>query len=370
VNERRIALVTSSAAEGGAQRVVANLASGLAARAVGVDLVLAEAVGPYLARLHPDVNVVDLGGHRMARAAWPLARYLRKERPALVFTALDYVNVVALAARALAGVRVPLVVSEHNTLSQAVAHSSSRRTRWMPALLRVAYPHADGVVAVSRGVADDLVALCRLPSGSVTVLNNPIVSPELLRMREERAEHPWLDDGNVPVFVAVGRLVPQKDFATLIEAFATARSQRAARLIILGDGPLRGDLEALADGLGVSQDVSLPGFCANPYAVMAGARALVLSSAWEGLPTVLVEALACGTSVIATDCPSGPAEILDGGRLGTLVPVGDVAALAEAMLASMDGPPAPVPADGWRDYTREAVTAAYLRYFSSIWASA
>jgi glycosyltransferase involved in cell wall biosynthesis len=335
-----------------------------------VDLVLAEATGPYLEKLHPDVNVVDLGGHRMARSVWPLARYLRQERPALVFTALDYVNVVALVARALARVRVPLVVSEHNTLSQAVAHTSSRRTRWMPALLRVAYPHADGVVAVSRGVADDLVALCRLPAESVTVLNNPIVSLELLRLRNEPAEHPWLDDSSVPVFVAAGRLVPQKDFATLIEAFATARRQRAARLVILGDGPLRGDLERQAAALGVSDDVSLPGFCANPYAVMAGARAFVLSSAWEGLPTVLVEALACGTSVIATDCPSGPAEILDGGRLGRLVPVGDTAALAEAMLAAMEGSPERAPEDSWREYTGEAVTAAYLRYFSSFWASA
>lgn len=365
----RVALVTASMVAGGAERVLSKLASGIAERGAPVDLVLGSATGPFLAELHPGVRVVDLDARRMATAVVPLARYLRRERPAAVVTALDFVNVLAVVARALSRTHVPLVVSEHNTLSEAVAHATNRGKSWMPRLIRWSYPHADGIVAVSRGVADDLVQTCGLAPGSVTVLNNPIVSEQVLRMRGEPVGHPWLEDPSRPVFVAVGRLMPQKDFATLIEAFALARRVLEARLVILGDGPSRTELETLASRLGVAEDVSLPGFCANPYPAMAAASAFVLSSRWEGSPTVLVEALACGTPVVATDCPSGPREILDGGRHGLLVPVGDADALAAALVRVVEGEVPPAAPESWAPFTQGAVVDAYLGYLSTVGAA-
>lgn len=355
-----ITLVIASMGRGGAERAVAKLASGLAEKGEQVDLVLARAGGLNLAQLHPAVRVVHLGAPRLAVALVPLARYLRQNRPAVVFSALDYVNVVTILARALSRVPVPLVVSERNTLSVAVAHTTRRRTRWMPRLIRWTYPRADAVVAVSEGVATDLVNLCGLRADSVHVLNNPIVTPELERMRAEPVEHPWLRDKTTPTVLAVGRFVPQKDFGTLLEAFAMARRSRPARLVLLGDGVLRPDLEEQVNRLGIGDDVSLPGFVANPYPSMAAADVFVLSSRWEGSPGVLIEAMSCGTPVIATDCPSGPRQILDGGRYGRLVRPSDPAALADALVDALDGHvPAP-PRESWEPYEQHSSVEAYL----------
>lgn len=355
-----ITLVIASMGRGGAERAVAKLASGLAEKGEQVDLVLARSGGLNLAQLHPAVRVVHLGAPRLVAALVPLARYLRQNRPAVVFSALDYVNVVTILARALSRVPVPLVVSERNTLSAAVAHTTRRRTRWMPRLIRWTYPRADAVVAVSEGVATDLVTLCGLRADSVHVLNNPIVTPELERMRAEPVEHPWLRDKTIPTVLAVGRFVPQKDFGTLLEAFAMARRSRPARLVLLGDGALRPDLEEQVSRLGIGDDVSLPGFVANPYPSMAAADVFVLSSRWEGSPGVLIEAMSCGTPVIATDCPSGPRQILDGGRYGRLVRPSDPAALADALVDALDGHiPAP-PRESWEPYEQHSSVEAYL----------
>jgi glycosyltransferase involved in cell wall biosynthesis len=202
------------------------------------------------------------------------------------------------------------------------------------------YPFADAVVAVSSELADDLSAVAGLPRGLIRTVYNPVVGPELPALAAEPAGHPWLRPGGPPVVLGAGRLVEQKDFPTLLRAFALVRRERPARLVILGEGPAgaREGLAALAAGLGVAADLDLPGFVANPYAYMARAAAFALSSLHEGLPGVLIQALACGCPVVSTDCPSGPREILDGGRYGRLVPVGDHEALARAILACLDDP--------------------------------
>lgn len=360
-HRRPLALVISSMDGGGAQRAVAKLASGLAEAGHDVDLVLGRAEGPYLAELSPRVRVVDLGVRRFALALVPLAGYLRRARPVAVFSALDYVNVVTVLARRLSGVPTRLVVSERNTLSVGARHGSGRRTRWMPAAVRWAYPRADAVVAVSSGVAEDLVAHCGLAPGTVEVLNNPVVTPALERMRAAPVPHPWLADPTVPVVLTVGRLVPQKDHATLLEAFARVRRSMPARLLVLGEGPLRPELERRVTELGLEADVALPGFCANPYPAMGAARVYVLSSRWEGSPGALIEAMACGARVVATDCPSGPREVLAGGRHGRLVPVGDVAALAVGIRDALTGDLAPPPRESWAPYEQDASVAACLQ---------
>ena len=355
----KIAIFAPSMAGGGAERGAVKLAEGLVRRGFAVDLVLAAAVGPRLEEIPPEVRLVDLGARRVAGSLPGLVRYLRREKPQGLASVLDHANVVALWARKLGRYKGRVVVIEQNTLSEAALNGKTRRDRLMPKLVRRFYPWADYVVGVSEGVTDDLAQFVTLPPEKIRVIANPIVATEIDELARAPLDHAWFD-GAEPVFVAAGRLRPQKDFPTLLRAFARVRSTRPARLVILGEGPERGRLEALVEELELTQDVSLPGATPNPYAYMARSTAFILSSRWEGLPTVLIEAMSCGAPVIATDCPSGPQEILAGGRYGTLVPVADVAALAEAMESALDGKLARPPAESWSRYRIETVVDEYV----------
>ncbi len=196
-------------------------------------------------------------------------------------------------------------------------------------------------MAVSEGVAEDLALTASLPRERITTIYNPVVTPALAGQAQAPLTHPWFAPGSPPVLLAVGRLHYQKDFPTLLRAFARVRAVRAVRLLILGEGDQGVALQASAQELGITTDVELPGFVLNPFAYMARAAVFVLSSAYEGLPGVLIQALACGCPVVSTDCPSGPAEILEGGVYGPLVPVGDDAALAKAILSTLNARPNP-----------------------------
>jgi glycosyltransferase involved in cell wall biosynthesis len=206
----------------------------------------------------------------------------------------------------------------------------------MPWFINKTYPKADAIVAVSTGVAEDFYQETQLPLQAIKVIYNPVVTPELLQKKQEALNHPWFKKNQPPVLLAVGRLCEQKDFTTLINAFAIIRKKSECRLIILGEGEQRKQLETLVDHLQLNDDIQMPGFVKNPYAYMVQADIFVLSSAWEGLVTVLIEALACGTPVVSTDCPSGSSEILEAGKYGRLVPVGDTQALAEAVITTME----------------------------------
>ena len=356
----RVAIFTANMDGGGAERAMAKLAGGMAGRGYDVDLVLSKAEGHYLPEISGDVRVVDLGAGRVLASLPGLVRYLRRERPSAMLTSLCHVNVVALWARRVAGVGTTLVVNEQNTFSLETRNSPRRRHRWLPALTRRFYPWADAIVAVSRGAAEDLALTARIEPDLIQVVYNPIVTPELRRMAAKPIGHAWFEPGEPPVFLAVGRLAPQKDFPTLIRAFAQVRARHEARLLILGGGPERAHLQSLVGELGLDGDVGLPGWVTNPYPYMVRSAAFVLSSRWEGLPSVLIEALYCGVPVIATDCPSGPVEILEGGKHGMLVPVGDVDALARGMEAAIDGRiPRPTEAS-WRPYDQDAVVDRYL----------
>ena len=328
----KIALFLPSLRGGGAERVMVNLARGFVERGLRVDLVLAKAEGPYLSQVPKEVRVVDLGARRVLYSLPGLVRYLRRERPQAMLSALNHANIVAIWAKLLARVQTNLVVAEHNTLSRSTQNASSVRVKLLPFLIKTFYPYADAVVAVSRGVAEDLVTTTKLPMEKIKVIYNPVITPELFAKAEEPLDHPWFRPGEPPVVLGVGRLTQQKDFPTLIRAFALVRKERPARLMILGEGEERPKLEALVRELRLEEDVVLPGFVDNPYKYMKRAAVFVLSSKWEGLPTALIEALALGIRVVATNCPSGPEEVLEGGKWGRLVPVGDPAGLAQAIL--------------------------------------
>ncbi len=355
-----VSLFLPSLRGGGAERVMLLLAHGFARRGVAVDLVLAKAEGAYLKQVPSEVRVVDLNASRVLWSLPRLIRYLKRVRPPALLSALDHANIIAILARRIARTPTRVIVSVHNTMSIATRTSSTPRAHLIPFLARRLFPSADRVVAVSQGVADDAMQLYRLPRDKVQVIYNPVVTPELLDLANQTLDHPWLAEGQPPVLLGVGRLTAQKDFPTLIHAVARVRQQRKARLLILGEGEDRPALESLIRQLGLEQDAALPGFVENPFAYMKRAAVFVLSSRWEGLPTALIEAMACGTPVVSTDCPSGPREILEDGKWGKLVPVGDPEKLAEAILETLDNPPAYNPAVRATDFSLEKAVEAYL----------
>lgn len=359
--QKRLAIFLPSLVGGGAEKSMVRLANGLAARGKPVDLVLAQAKGPYLDAVSDQVRMIDLKASRVLTGFPALLRYLRRERPHAMLSALDFASIVLLWARRLTGIPRIVAVNEQNTISISSTRSRQMRQRLVPRLMRFFYPWADHLSGNSSGVADDLAVVTGLPRSRIQVVYNPVVTPELLARIKEPLKHPWYEAGQPPVFVAVGRLTEQKDFPTLIRAFAEVRQKHVARLLILGEGRDRSDLESLVKSLNLEQDVSLFGFVDNPYAFMTRSVAFVLSSRWEGLPTVLIEALACGVPVIATNCPSGPDEILAGGKYGLLVPVQDVAALAEAMRAALNGKISAPPSESWLPYEQENIVSQYSR---------
>jgi glycosyltransferase involved in cell wall biosynthesis len=359
--EGDIAFFLPSLVGGGAERVIVNLAQGITERGLRVTLVLAAAEGVLLDQLPSAVRLVDLRAPRVLRSLVPLAGYLRRERPRVLVSSMGHANLVALWAGRLAGGVTPVIVTEHNTLSQETRNERRLAGRLWPNLLRTFYPWATTVVAVSRGAADDLAHTSGLPRDRVEVVYNPVITPTMLALAREAPDHPWFAPGQPPVILGAGRLTRQKDFFTLLRAFAEVRRRRPVRLIILGEGEDRPALKALADDLGVADEVALPGFQANALAYMAGSAVFALSSAWEGLPTVLIEALAAGAQVVSTDCPSGPREILQDGRLGALVPVGDAPALAGAILEALGRPAGAIPVDALTPFTRDASVDHYLR---------
>lgn len=338
-SNQRIAIFVSFSGKGGVERMMANLSEGLLSLGCDVDMVVVKTVSEHLTSVPSRVRVVKLGSAHTMGSLPALIRYLRRERPAALLAAKDRANQVAILARHMSGMKTRVVVRMGTTVTAALEGKSlASHWRWyLP--MRLVYPFADGIIAVSQGVADDLSRITGLPHSRMRVIANPVITPRLAALASEPVFHPWLDQPRVPVVMGVGRLTRQKDFPTLIKAFSLLRLRRPCRLAILGEGRDRPKLESLACELGVKNDVDLPGFVDNPYAFMSRAALFVLSSAWEGSPNALTESLALGIPVVATDCPSGPREILEQGRYGPLVPVGDVRALAEAMEQTLAAPP-------------------------------
>jgi glycosyltransferase involved in cell wall biosynthesis len=360
-----IAFFLPSVRGGGAQRVFVNLAQGITARGLPVDFVLSTAQGVFLGDLPSSVRVVDLEARRLLRSVGPLTSYLRRERPRVLVSGISHANLAALWAARMARVGTPVMVTVHNTMSQSTLQRGRVAGALWRQLFRTFYPRACSIVAVSRGAAEDLARSSGLPLERVDVVYNPVITPALMALARAAPDHPWLAPGQPPVVLGVGRLTRQKAFSTLIRAFGEVRRRREARLLILGEGEERPQLEALVTELGLGNDVALPGFRDNAMAYMAAAKVFALSSAWEGLPTVLIEALAAGARVVSTDCPSGPREILEEGSLGALVPVGDPGALADAILQALDGPAGAIPRDSLAPYTLDVAVDNYLRLVES-----
>ena len=268
----------------------------------------------------------------MFKSALFVADYVRKETPDCVLPALPNGNVVAtLIVKSLLNYLPIVIPVVHSMLENRRLRDRIRYSTLMA--------HSDHIVAVSEGVRHNVSVKAGLPKERITTIYNPVVTPRLAELSREIPPHPWLTGGGAPIILSAGRFVRVKDFPTLIRAFQKLSIVQPVRLILLGDGSERKNLTALVRELDLEDRVSMPGWVDNPYAFMARASLFAISSRMEGLPTVLIEALACGCPCVSTDCPSGPAEILEGGRIGRLVPIGDVEALAEAMRLTIENPP-------------------------------
>lgn len=358
---------------GGIERVQINLSKAFISRGHQVDLITCDSSSINLSGLPDAIKIIHLSpSHQLISSFYSLlanpghlwfkprtvlfsklrprtikylpsfVSYLKNNQPDFVFSAFTDVNLVALLALRIAKVPVKIVVSEHEPWTDQTGESiinSKRKWRISLSELSKLYTEAKAIVAVSYGFAEDVASAIRLDKNRISTIYNPVISSDFFQQSKKEVDHQWLKQKDCPVVLGVGRLVYQKNFSLLIKAFSRVRKLRSTKLIILGDGKERNKLKQLVQDYNLSNEVDFPGFVDNPYAYMARADVFVLSSIVEPLGNVLVEALACGCPVVSTNCPSGPAEILDHGRYGSLVPVGDEKALAEEIISLLDNPP-------------------------------
>lgn len=362
----RIALFLPSLEGGGAERVFVHLANGLLRYGVAVDMVLAFACGPYLTQLDPAVHLVDLGKRRVLPALPGLIRYLRLRRPAVALSAMPHCNLALILATRLVRPHIPCIVTEHMTFAPAFFQFACWKDRLLLPWLWL-YAYADLTVTVSHGAARNLARRSGLAEATIRVIYNPVVPDNLPELMHATVSHPWLTDNAGPVIMGMGRLIPEKDFATLIRALPLVRRERPGRLLIFGEGPERQRLCDLIARLDLQNFAQLPGFVANPFACMSKAAVVAVASRFESFCNVLAEAIACGTPVVSTDCESGPAEILAHGRYGPLVPPENPQALAEAIVNVLDHPvPAATLQARGQEFSVERAVADYWAEITSL----
>jgi glycosyltransferase involved in cell wall biosynthesis len=359
--KKKIAIFVPTLQFGGAERVALNLAEGFLQRGFAADILAASDAGEFADLIPAGVRLISLGNKgRVLRALPHLVSYLRRELPWCVLPIMDHTNVVTIWARWLARTPIIVLATAHCLPTIEAQHGSRLREKLSPYAVRFFLRFADGIVAVSSGVANDLAQTAKVSRDRITVIHNPVLTPDFYRMLAEPVLALKLQHPNRPFIISVGRLVPAKDLSTLIRAFAEVRKEVPSHLIILGEGEQRPALERLIADLKLGDEVSLPGYAPNPYAQMARAKVCVLSSKYESFGNVVVESLAAGTPVVATDCP-GPREILQDGRFGELVPVGDAEALASALVKVLRfGGPIP-PSEYLEQFQLGSVVDAYVR---------
>lgn len=352
-------LVLPSLERGGGERVMLQLAQSFTALGREVHVVALVGGGPLrsnlsaLVVLHELLETSDIGGGvALARRALPkLVALLRKVRPDVVLSTMTGTNLLTVLACRWANIRTRVVLREASSLVNARSVLKRQAMRWL-------YRRADMLIAVSRGVAEDLRSL-GLPGDRIRVIHNPVDPGRLRSLADNGPNLPEIND--TPYVVALGRLTEAKDYLTLLRAYAASKLRHSHRLVIVGEGEQRARLEIAVLELGLVDRVLLPGALDNPFRVLAGAALLVLSSRWEGYPNVLLEALALGVPVVSTDCRHGPRELLDGGRHGRLVPVGNAAALASAMDAELAEPS--LPGQAVLDaHNQRSIAAHYLAF--------
>ena len=342
---------------GGIERKMLVLCREFLAQGIQVEVILARGGKvPYPEQFPNEVNVVDLKSGSKLDTIIKLGKHLRRAKPDVLLTAKDHAVKAAVLASRLSRTYIPVFHKATNTLSVTLRRPLKRY------FSRLLYSWTNKIIANSSGVKDDLVTNFRMNPDDIVVIFNPVLTTDIPQRIDKEPEHIWLAKKDVPVILGVGRLTTSKDFITLVEAFGQVRKYRLCRLMILGEGPERTHIESKAKELGLQDDVALPGYIEDPLPWMSHSNVFVLSSRYEGLSNVLIEAIAAGSPVISTNCPSGSAEILQNGRLGPLVPVGDAKAMADAIDSVLSNPPAPkLLREGLDRFRSDLVAKQYLQ---------
>ena len=352
--QRHLCIFLPSLDGGGAEKVMLALIERFVARGVQCDLVIAIDQGQLLNQVPKEVRLVKLGKRKTIHAALALARYLRRERPQVLLSTIFSANLTALLASTLTTRPFRIVLREANQTEFDIQGGTGPLAWVNKHAATCLYRRADAVIAVAESVGQGLIKARLTKECHLHVIQNPVITNSVLQGSP-------VASSTIPTILACGRLAPQKDHATLLRAFVKVRSQVDATLVILGEGSLLSELQALACRLGISDTVMFAGFVRNPQDWIRKASLFVHPSRFEGMSNVLIEALACGCPIIATDCPGGTREVLADGRYGTLVPVGDEVALADAILGVLRGDTKfPDASEHLRQFDVERVTDAYL----------
>lgn len=330
----RVSLFVGDLSIGGAEQVVVNLSKGLTDFGYEVDIVMVRKRGKLLNDIPESVNIVELSVNRMRWCLPPLASYLNKTQPQAVISFMTGANIMALLANQICGRPAVTIATEHNTQSM----KQSPLMRSMRLIARFIYRLADHIIGVSSGVSEDILRWSNLPDDKVKTIYNPVIEQSLINKQYKCPDHPWYIRDDIDVVLGAGRHVEQKNFETLIRAFSKLQIDRKTRLVLVGEGERTEEYQKLAEDLGISEKICMPGFVDSLNRYMAYSDVFALSSKWEGLSLVLIEAMGCGTPVVSTDCPFGPAEVLADGEYGSLVPVGSVNILRSEIQETLDNP--------------------------------
>jgi glycosyltransferase involved in cell wall biosynthesis len=330
----RITIFSPTLGGGGAEHVIVSLVNSFVLKGHKVDLLLARAIGPHLDDVLPAVNIIDFNQVHVFACLPKLVKYISHSKPTAILSIQTHANVTLLLAKKISGSKVRIIVSERSNLAMEKYHGGLK-TRLILWLARLLYPSAEVIHAVSYGVASSCEKELGLQPNKIKVVYNPVFIRKISDQSNPNLDFTFSlkDQGFI---LGAGRLTQQKDFQTLIKAFALVRSSLNLPLVIIGEGELRPELEKLITNLSLQEFIFLPGFVKDPFWIMRQCKLFVLSSAWEGLPNVLIQAMACGVPVVSTDCPSGPAEVLENGKWGRLVPIGNIELLAQAMVNAVN----------------------------------
>jgi glycosyltransferase involved in cell wall biosynthesis len=361
----RICFFIPSFGNGGVERMMTNLMNSLVQSRNTIDLIVSENFEESPFNLSPRVNIIKHSSSGKA-AINDLIHYLNSKKPSILLSVKESADFTALNAKQKSNIDTKFIVRLPTAMMERFQR---RKTSWVRMCIKKfklhnMYKHADGFIAVAEGTKADFKRLLPSLKQDMVTLKNPVITPQLLKQQNEIVKHRWAQSFDLPLVIGIGGFRKQKDFSTLIRAFALVNQSRPCRLVILGQGRQEDRLKKLCSDLGIAEHVDFPGFSDNPYAWLKRADLFVLSSLWEGSPNVLTEALAIGTPVVSTDCQSGPREVLQDGKYGELVPLQDPEAMAEAMMRTLDKPIAPETLQqAVKDYTVEASTQAYLDAF-------
>jgi glycosyltransferase involved in cell wall biosynthesis len=336
MSKKKLAIFVAAISGGGVEKVIVNLVNEFVKKGIAVDLLIADTKKLSTVYISSDVKIIDLKSKRVLFCIPKLIFYLIKTRPYVLFSAMDYVNIIAIISKLISCTSTRIVVSNHAKLEYFIENEKLIKFKILKKLTSYLYARADKVIAVSKGLEIMLIKELNLKSSKVSMIYNPIYSESLLKASREDAHDSCAFTNTTPYIISVGRFALEKDYPTLIYAFNEVRKKRDIKLIILGDGPQWDSIQKLIKILDLKNHICTPGFLINPYPLIRNSACFVLSSVNEGFGNVLVEALTLGTPIVSTNCFSGPSEILENGRWGALVPIGDYNRMAKSIIAEID----------------------------------